>query len=124
VFLSIEGVLMRRFICLFLVITFPPLSVGCSSMSTEEIQPKGQVRGAAVAEPGQLDENARSSLDSLIDEFVEALSTNDKKSLTRLRVTEREYLDIIVPGTVPVGAEPRHNSPKVKEFWVFGKSSG
>jgi|SRR5215813_6969773 len=57
------------------------------------------------------------SLDALMDEFVRALSQNDTEALTRLRVSKAEYVDLIVPGTVPVGTPPRNVSQSPKEFF-------
>jgi hypothetical protein len=79
----------------------------------------------APLERGQLDAEARPTIDALVDDFIAALAAGDKQTLTQLRITEREYLDIIIPGNVPVGSEPRHNSPKVKDFFwriLNGKS--
>jgi len=47
-----------------------------------------------------------------------AVGAKDMETLRKLRVTEREYMDVIVPGGVPVGEEPRRSTPKVKDvFW-------
>ncbi len=56
-------------------------------------------------------EHAAPSIDVLVDRFLAALSKKDRKSLQRLRVTKREYIDIIMPGT----AEPGHTQRKYPE---------
>lgn len=55
-------------------------------------------------------DNGAPSLDELIDRFVEALRDNDREALRRLRLTESEYREIVVPGHVPVG-KPLRNWP-------------
>jgi len=58
------------------------------------------------------------SMDALVDQFIQALSNQDKEALNQLRVSKTEYLDLIVPGTVPVGQRPRQVSEQPKEyFW-------
>ena len=52
-----------------------------------------------------------------MDEFVQALSRRDMDTLTKLRVSKTEYVDLIVPGTVPVGKAPRAVSQDPKEFF-------
>lgn len=62
--------------------------------------------------------DAAPSIDELLARFTKALADNDKRALTRLRVSEREYLDVIMPGNVPPG-EPPHTMParKAEFFW-------
>jgi hypothetical protein len=57
------------------------------------------------------------SVDVLMDEFVRALSNKDIAALTRLRVNQAEYVDLIVPGMVPVGEPPRQVSEQPKQFF-------
>jgi hypothetical protein len=57
------------------------------------------------------------SVDALMDQFVEALSKKDMDALTKLRVNETEYVDLIVPGTVPLGRPPRQVSQSPREFF-------
>ena len=62
--------------------------------------------------------NAAPSIDALLDQFVHALSKGDEKALQRLRVTEREYRGIIIPGTVKPGETPRNVASEPSEwFW-------
>jgi len=58
------------------------------------------------------------SIDELIGKFVRALDAKDARALHRLRVTETEYRDIIIPGTVKPGAAPRADvSQQTSEFF-------
>ena len=47
--------------------------------------------------------DAAPSVDALIDRFLGALATKNRAALHRLRVTEREYRDTILAGTVEKG---------------------
>jgi hypothetical protein len=47
--------------------------------------------------------NGAPSAATLIDRFLAALAAKDPDALHRLRVTEAEYREILMPGTVPVG---------------------
>lgn len=60
---------------------------------------------------------AAPSVDALMNEFVQALTDKDKAALTRLRVTKNEYVDLIIPGTVPVGQPPRLVSEQPREYY-------
>lgn len=51
--------------------------------------------------------DATSSPQELIDAFLHALETKNLDGLHRLRVTEAEFKDIILPGFVPPGEQPR-----------------
>jgi hypothetical protein len=39
----------------------------------------------------------------LLDEFIAAVAARDAEALHRLRVTDVEYREVIIPGTAPVG---------------------
>jgi hypothetical protein len=47
----------------------------------------------------------------LIHELLEALEAKDANALRRLRVSETEYRNIIIPGNVPPGQPPRTLTP-------------
>jgi len=51
--------------------------------------------------------NGAPSVDALLDQFLAALAARDEQGMHRLRVTEHEYRDIIIPGTVKPGEAPR-----------------
>ena len=58
------------------------------------------------------------SKEDLVARYVEAIKRQDAEALHELRITEREYKDIIVPGTVDRGKEPRRVSESVSNyFW-------
>jgi hypothetical protein len=61
-------------------------------------------------------ENAAPSLDELIARFVQALRENDREALHRLRLTESEYRNIVVPGHVRVGEALRNYPPDVTKL--------
>src|SRR5262245_20923151 len=48
-------------------------------------------------------QNTAPSIDTLITRFLAALTAKDRKALQRLRVNERDYIDVIKPGQI----EPR-----------------
>ena len=55
---------------------------------------------------------AAPSVDALVERLLAAVAANDAAGLRALRVTEAEYLGIIVPWTVPPGQVPRGTSTK------------
>src|SRR5262245_61150935 len=62
--------------------------------------------------------NTQPSLDALITRFLGALTKKDREALTRMRVDKREYIDIIMPGTVDPGKEQRKMpEDKATYFW-------
>ena len=69
--------------------------------------------------------DAEPSIDSLIEKFRHALETKDKQLLRALRITQHEYLGIIMPGSVEEG-QPRgaYSEQAQKYFWgiLNGKS--
>jgi hypothetical protein len=62
--------------------------------------------------------DAQPSIDSLIEKFRQALETKDKVLLHKLRVTEDEYRNIILPGSVEPGQTGESYSEDAsKYFW-------
>ena len=60
------------------------------------------------------------SIQQLLQELLLALKRKDEGALRSLRVTEKEYRDIIVPGSVKPGSSPR----QLVEDWIqFGWKS-
>lgn len=57
------------------------------------------------------------SVDTLLDQFLHALSTKDERALHRLRVNEAEYRQIIIPGTVKPGESPRQVAEESSQFF-------
>jgi hypothetical protein len=65
------------------------------------------------------------SIDALLERFREALSHKDKASLRALRLTQDEYIGIVLPGSVPPGQPWATYSEQAQQyFWgiLNGKS--
>ena len=80
------------------------------------------VRADEVATPTsavrlRLDGGA-TSIDTLLDAFQAAIDAKDERALHRLRVNQREYLEIIIPGTVKPGEPPRKVEP-TPSMWFW-----
>jgi len=60
--------------------------------------------------------DAASSKEELARWLLEALERKDLKALRRLRVTEAEYKDFILPGSVEVGQPPRTYPPNIADY--------
>lgn len=61
--------------------------------------------------------DAAPSPDVLVHRLLSALEKQDAVALHSLRVSEREYRELIAPGTVPQGQPPRQSDAKVSEFY-------
>ncbi len=72
---------------------------------------------ASTPPPPKLRDGAPSA-DALISRFLDALERRDAAALHALRVDEREYLDVILPGSVEKG-QPRRRWPEdvSRYFW-------
>jgi hypothetical protein len=82
-----------------------------STLAVESTPPKTPVR---QLEPG----DAAPSRDALVEQFLAALATRDADGLKRLRVTEREYRDVILPGSAKEGeALRKYSDEQAKFFW-------
>jgi len=65
------------------------------------------------------------SIERLIDEFVQAINDKDKTRLRQLRVSQEEYLGVILPGSVEPGERrPQYNQEESDYLWglLNGKS--
>ena len=74
----------------------------------------------AAATPSVQFSNAAPSTDALIGRFMEALEQKDRPKLQSLRVTENEYLDVIMPGSVEPGRPLKqydHHDQASQYFW-------
>ena len=60
--------------------------------------------------------DAASSPQELVDRFLHALEAKDPDGLHRLRVTESEFRDVILPGFVPAGEQPRTYPDSYTDF--------
>lgn len=72
-------------------------------------------REARAHAPGALHGGA-SSLEELVDQFLRALSEKNQDALRGLRVSEREYRTIILPGSVKPGEPPRRLASDWTDF--------
>jgi len=64
--------------------------------------------------------NAAPSVDALVGRFMEALEQKDRAKLQGLRVTESEYLDVIMPGSIEPGKPLKnydHHDQASQYFW-------
>ena len=92
------------------IITFAILTFACSAIASGEtvgIPEAGPLRGLESAEP---------SAEQLIDRFLGALARKDPDALRRLRVTETEYREILMPTTVPEGQPLRRPSKELADL--------
>jgi len=72
----------------------------------------------AARRPATQLQNTAPSMDALIARFLAALSAKDRKALQRLRVTDREYIDVIMPGSIEPGRKRRtFAEEKARYFW-------
>jgi len=67
-----------------------------------------------AAEHAGLD-GARST-DELVGELIVALNANDAKALRNLRMSEREYREVVVPGSNAPGEPPRQFTDEWKDL--------
>jgi hypothetical protein len=70
--------------------------------------PTTSTAAAAVRTSSRQLSGGAASIDALLDQFVQAVAANDAAGLQRLRVTEAEYRQIIIPWTVEEGQPPRN----------------
>jgi hypothetical protein len=58
------------------------------------------------------------SVDALVDQFLRGLERGDREALERIRISEREYVSFILPGSAPEGQKPQaFPDKKAKYFW-------
>jgi len=84
----------------------PPLTLG-------DVKPAARLQDGAA------------SIESLIDDFVHAINDRDKARLRQLRVSQNEYVAVILPGSVQPGERrPQYNQEEAEYLWgiVNGKS--
>jgi len=68
--------------------------------------------------------DAAPSIDVLIDRLLDALAKNDADALHRLRVTEDEYRNFILPGSVRPGEPPQiFSEADSKHYWGMNNSN-
>jgi len=67
--------------------------------------------------------DAAPSVDALIDRLLDAIAKNDPDALHRLRVTEDEYRNFILPGSVKPGEPPQvFKEEDSQHFWGMNNS--
>ena len=93
-----------------------PVLLGTGTMrASDDAKPAGAIRF----------QHAARSIDELIDEFVRAINEKNKARLRELRVTQEEYLDLILPGSIEPGERrPHYNQEESEYLWgiLNGKS--
>src|SRR5262245_41035557 len=70
----------------------------------------------ASAERSQTLQGAASSKEELARRLLEALEKKDRQAMRRLRVTESEYKDVILAGSVEPGQPLRNYPPDVADY--------
>jgi hypothetical protein len=80
----------------------------------EDVPARAEVERSGVR-PATLSQ-AFASADALIHEFLRALERDDPDALRRLRVTETEYREIILPGSVREGQRLRQYRKDVADY--------
>lgn len=102
--MTVRSVVIIATVCLGLVAA----TVGRAVLSSEP-QPAAPTLRLRDGEP---------SIDSLLEKFRQALAAKDKTLLRRLRVTEEEYRNVIMPGSVDPGMPRAEYSQQASEyFW-------
>ena len=77
------------------------------------------------AKPTARLQHGATSIEGLIDDFVHAINDRDKARLRQLRVSQEEYVGVILPGSVEPGERrPQYNQEEAEYLWgiVNGKS--
>ena len=85
----------------------------------------GGLQASDEGTPAARLEHAAPSIDRLIEDFVQAINDRDKVRLRQLRVSQEEYLGVILPGSVGPGERrPRYNQEEAEYLWgmLNGKS--
>jgi hypothetical protein len=82
-------------------------------------RPDSRTADAAKGSAGRL-ENAAPSPDALIERFLEALRQKDRAMLHGLRVTEAEYVNLIMAGSVEPGQPLRQWPEKANRYFWSG----
>lgn len=99
---------MKRFAHTTIVVALLVVHTGCSSMVPravgERIGTHPTLRGGAQ------------SVDELVQDLVVAVHASDEGALRSLRVSEVEYREIILPGSVPPGETPPQYAQEFTDF--------
>jgi hypothetical protein len=103
------------------------LVLGAVTLGAAAFFVSGRVQAADQGKPAPAVrlQHAAPSIDKLIDEFVKAINDRDKVRLRQLRVSQEEYLGVIVPGSIEPGEHrPQYNQEESDYIWgiLNGKS--
>ena len=95
------------------------LGIGLAGVTGGEIRPEKE----EVAPPRLV--GGASSIQELLDQLIAGLEASDRGALSALRVSEDEYRNVIVPGSVKPGEPPQILSEEASEYFygvLHGKS--
>lgn len=95
------------------------LGIGLAGVTGGAIRPRQEEAATPRLEGGA------ASMEELLDEFIEGLEAGDRGALSNLRVSEDEYRNVIVPGSVEPGEPPQILSEEASEYFygvLHGKS--
>lgn len=81
-------------------------SLGAATEPTGDAKPKGFAF-----------QDAAPSVAVLLERFLEAIERKDGRALTKLRVTEKEYRDFIMPGSAKQGLPPQFMAERDSKFF-------
>ncbi len=101
------------------------LILGALMLGASVFSGPGGVQASDEGTPAARLEHAAPSIDRLIEDFVQAINDRDKVRLRQLRVSQEEYLGVILPGSVGPGERrPRYNQEEAEYLWgmLNGKS--
>ncbi len=106
---------------------FEPLILGAVALGLPMLFGSGGAQASDENKPAPAArfQHAAPSIDRLIDEFVQAINDRDKVKLRQLRVSQDEYLGVILPGSVDPGERrPQYNQEEADYLWgiLNGKS--
>jgi hypothetical protein len=90
--------------------------IGCTLLASGTLVAAGVGTTPAPAPADHALVDAEPSAERLIDRFLDALAKKDPDALHRLRATEAEYRDLLMPGAVPEGQPLKHPSQDFSEF--------
>jgi hypothetical protein len=104
-----------------LILPVAALALTAFSVQAALTKPKPDVKSAAPA----MFRDGAASTDELAQRLMSALEAKDKEALDKLLITKSEYVDFILPGSVPVGDPPRWYGDQMKDYaWgtMYGKT--
>lgn len=102
-----QGALLRRMVPLGAVVLV--LGAGLAGVTGSAIRPPEPTSPGLAGGAGSIEE--------LLDRFQRGLEAGDRGALIDLRVTEDEYKNVIVPGSVKEGEPPQILSEEANEYF-------